>query len=310
MAFGEENEILHARGPGFEIKLLPKWPRAPASAPVNHDIQGYMPGRNEFEIEFENEAEQMVKDIEFNENDLPQEVVLKLAMLNVYNRILTERVERKRFIMDQGLVPDFRKVMNTEKRRSKEERDVYHKMRVFAKMQSREDFELFMTGIALEVKTRSRIAKLQNYRAMGITTIADANEYEKERAARVFYIFIQITAKLSGANYDKSLRRESPNYKHTNLEYSENIVGIPESTPHQTRILNSPSFDLLMDAEQAICISLTIYPVAYIRIKDSLIKECSKGSLRSRQIKQIINIADASKSDRLIQFFSKMGWIF
>jgi transcriptional adapter 2-alpha len=35
------------------------------SAPTNHEIQGYMPGRLDFETEVENEAEDAVKDMDF-----------------------------------------------------------------------------------------------------------------------------------------------------------------------------------------------------------------------------------------------------
>ena len=44
------------------------------SQPANHEIAGYMPGRLEFETEYENEAEQSVKDMIFNEDDAPEEV--------------------------------------------------------------------------------------------------------------------------------------------------------------------------------------------------------------------------------------------
>jgi len=44
------------------------------SQPANHEIAGYMPGRLEFETEYENEAEQAVKDMVFSEDDPPEEV--------------------------------------------------------------------------------------------------------------------------------------------------------------------------------------------------------------------------------------------
>jgi hypothetical protein len=44
------------------------------SQPANHEIAGYMPGRLEFETEYENEAEQIVKDMIFSEEDTPEEV--------------------------------------------------------------------------------------------------------------------------------------------------------------------------------------------------------------------------------------------
>ena len=44
------------------------------SQPANHEIAGYMPGRLEFETEYENDAEQAVKDMIFSEDDPPEEV--------------------------------------------------------------------------------------------------------------------------------------------------------------------------------------------------------------------------------------------
>lgn len=57
--------------------------RAPASAPLNHEIAGYMPGRKEFEVEHENDAEQMVKDMEFEETDTKEDVRLKSLLIIV-----------------------------------------------------------------------------------------------------------------------------------------------------------------------------------------------------------------------------------
>lgn len=40
-------------------------PKPLVSAPTNHEIAGFMPGRLEFETEVDNEAEEFVKDLEF-----------------------------------------------------------------------------------------------------------------------------------------------------------------------------------------------------------------------------------------------------
>jgi transcriptional adapter 2-alpha len=128
------------------MKKPVKIARPPASAPANHDIHGYMPGRKEFETEFENDAEQMVGALEFSETDPLEEKELKLALLHIYNSILDKRLERKKFILDRGLM-DFRKIQAIEKKRSKEEKEVLQKMRVFSKMLSESDFNLFMGGL-------------------------------------------------------------------------------------------------------------------------------------------------------------------
>lgn len=44
-------------------------PVALQSVPANHEISGYMPGRREFETETENEAEMVLKDLQFNDDD-------------------------------------------------------------------------------------------------------------------------------------------------------------------------------------------------------------------------------------------------
>lgn len=117
-----------------------------------------MPGRKEFEQEYENDAEQVIKDMEFTDADTPQEVELKCAVLNIYHSILEARGERKKLIFDRGLV-DFRKISNNEKKKPKEEKDLYAKMRVFARMQSKQDFDTFMEGLLGLILSNSRRTK-------------------------------------------------------------------------------------------------------------------------------------------------------
>ena len=49
--------------------LPPPKPKVAPSHPANHEIQGFMPGRLEFDLEAENDAEHLVKDMIFNDDD-------------------------------------------------------------------------------------------------------------------------------------------------------------------------------------------------------------------------------------------------
>jgi transcriptional adapter 2-alpha len=104
------------RQAGFTVPELEKYPRvyfliqAPPSAPANHEILGFMPGRREFDFEFENDAEQQIKEIEFLQDDSPEEIEFKCTMLNIYNHVLDQRMRRKKLIFDHDLT-DFKKVM-------------------------------------------------------------------------------------------------------------------------------------------------------------------------------------------------------
>lgn len=58
------------------VKGNVKPPKPPTSAPHNHDIGGYMPARGEFDQEYENEAENNVREMVFEESDTPQDIRL------------------------------------------------------------------------------------------------------------------------------------------------------------------------------------------------------------------------------------------
>jgi hypothetical protein len=77
-----------------------------------------MPGRKEFEFEFDNEADHLVKEFEFLPEDSPQDtgiylfiIALKCAVMNIYNTTLERRLARKSFIFDRKITDDYRKVI-------------------------------------------------------------------------------------------------------------------------------------------------------------------------------------------------------
>lgn len=154
-----------------------------ASVPSNHEVMGYMPGRLEFETEYENEAEMTIKDMVFEPEDNETEVELKIAILNIYNSRLTSRAERKRIMLEHGLL-NYRQNVALEKKRSKTERDLLNKIKAFARILTPNDYQEFISNILTELHCRKRIAELQEYRLNGIRTFSMAAKYETDKAAR------------------------------------------------------------------------------------------------------------------------------
>ncbi|KAJ1927308.1 Transcriptional adapter ada2 [Tieghemiomyces parasiticus] len=154
-----------------------------ASQPTNHEIQGYMPARLEFEVEHENDAENTVKDLVFAPDDLPEDTELKLVVMDIYNARLTRRVERKRFISERGLL-EYKKLQATEKKRTKEERDLWNKCKPLARLQTHEDYQTFVQGLIREAQLRQQIAVLQEYRQNGLTTLHEGERYEASKVQR------------------------------------------------------------------------------------------------------------------------------
>lgn len=63
-----------------------------------------MPLRGDFDVEFDNDAELLLAEMEFNEDDKPGEIEMKYKILDLYNARLDERIKRKNFVIERGLL--------------------------------------------------------------------------------------------------------------------------------------------------------------------------------------------------------------
>ena len=163
-----------------------------SSVPSCHEVQGFMPGRQEFETEYYNEAEEAVQHMQFEPGDgidprtgqLEPETDLKMTVMDIYNHRLTARLERKRIIFEHGLL-EHRKNAALDKKRTKEERDLQNKTKPFARMMNHDDFDMFANGIEYEHDLRAAIAQLQEWRKMQITDLKSGERYEQDKASRL-----------------------------------------------------------------------------------------------------------------------------
>ncbi|CAK7225704.1 Transcriptional adapter ada2 [Sporothrix curviconia] len=171
--------------------LTPKT-KPTASVPSCHEIQGYMPGRLEFETEYANEAEEAVQLMQFDPGDginprtgeLEPEMDLKLTVMEIYNCRLTQRVERKKVVFEHNLL-DYRENSKLDKKRTKEERDLLNKAKPFARMMNHDDFKEFCDGLVHELFLRQAIAQLQEWRSLQIGDLESGHKYEQEKAQRI-----------------------------------------------------------------------------------------------------------------------------
>jgi transcriptional adapter 2-alpha len=63
-----------------------------------------MPKRGDFDVEYDNDAELLLAEMEFNEDDKDSELEMKYKLLELYNYRLEERIKRKRFVIERGLL--------------------------------------------------------------------------------------------------------------------------------------------------------------------------------------------------------------
>lgn len=162
-----------------------------ASVPSCHEVQGYMPGRLEFETEHFNDAEEAVMHMQFDPGEginprtgeLEPEMELKMTIMDIYNARLVARTDRKKVIFEHNLL-DYKLLNGLDKKRTKEERDLLNKAKPFARMQSREDMETFDRDLVKEQDLRAAIAQLQEWRRMCVPDLKNGERYEQEKVTR------------------------------------------------------------------------------------------------------------------------------
>lgn len=158
-------------------------PLARKSPKPSHSIVGYWPLRGDFDVEFDNDAELILADMEFKEGEAVQERQLKLQIIEIYNSKLDERIYRKNTIISRGLL-DVKSLHLRDKKRTKEERDLHNLFKPLARFQSDEQQERLVQLLIEERRVRNRLALLHEWRSLGLRTARDVEVYEEEKAWR------------------------------------------------------------------------------------------------------------------------------
>ncbi|KAH7530044.1 hypothetical protein JRO89_XSUnG0027300 [Xanthoceras sorbifolium] len=158
-----------------------------AEGPSLAERSGYNSKRHEFDQEYDNDAEQMLAEIEFKDTDTADERELKLRMIRIYTKRVEERKRRKDFVIERNLLnPNpFEKDLSTE------ERALCRQYDAFMRFHSKKDHEELLRTVISEHRTLKRIQQLKEARAAGCRTSAEADRYlelkrrrEAEEASR------------------------------------------------------------------------------------------------------------------------------
>ena len=72
------------------------------------EVVGYQPKRGDFDQEYDMDADLLLADMEFFDDDTNEDVQLKNDVIELYNARLDERIRRKKFVIERGIL-DFKK---------------------------------------------------------------------------------------------------------------------------------------------------------------------------------------------------------
>lgn len=296
-------------------------------------LVGYIPNRGDFETEYENDAEEIIADMEFRPEDTESERNLKLKVLEIYNSKLDARAERKKFILERGLLEQ------NEPKRTKEEKEMLNSLRIFARFHTKEQHEALAAGLVNEKRLREQIRVLQQHRLDGIRTLGEGQIFEQEKRKREreenqSHIYSSMKNKMTASLFENDDSSGSSSRKRSfsaSIDSSDILAGgsvYPSSASKDANGNNSSSSStskrksnseidmsklvdsrLLSRNELGICQRLQLLPQHYLVIKERLLAESyQRGFLSPHQARQLIKI-DVKKTNEIFDFFVSVGWV-
>ncbi|KAL0915502.1 hypothetical protein M5K25_015925 [Dendrobium thyrsiflorum] len=298
-------------------------------APSMTELSGFNPRRLEFDLEYDNDAEQSLADMEFKETDTETDRELKLRVLHIYLSRLEERRRRKDFILERNLLYPH----PLEKELANEDREVFHRYKVFMRFLSQEEHDALVSSVIEERRIRRRIQELQECRAAGCRTLAEAKMYTEQKRRREVEANVQktkepialinnnkVTQKINRPmSRDKIDSDGSPlisivdNHKIKGLTLDSSGKDSPV-TSGQANLMRSfddwdiiglPGADLLTETEQLLCCQNRLFPSHYLKMQEVLVQEILKGAVvKAVDAHQLFKI-DSNKIDKIYDLVTK-----
>ncbi|KAH9020735.1 hypothetical protein EDB85DRAFT_2293776 [Lactarius pseudohatsudake] len=309
---GLVNGLIHSNGNGVAMNG------------VNGAANGYIKKEKEVKKEkdtpapddtdgAEEESEENMPPIPF---ETQASLEFKLTLIEMYMQRMAKRREAKTLMFDRGLL-EYKKLQAAEKKRPKDDKDIVHRLRPFARLQAAEDYEVFCTDILYEAMLRKRIAELQQFRKLGLTTAADIKKWEED-------LYKRVRSTQAKANMSRDSRDSSsfglqvhdslldPTIRGATVASASMPIGraLTKQAPPDRQAADPSSLHLLTPAEQTLCSTLRILPKPYLVIKETLVREYARrgGKLRRREARDLVKI-DVNKTSRVWDFLVQAGYL-
>ncbi|XP_011085400.1 transcriptional adapter ADA2 isoform X1 [Sesamum indicum] len=300
-----------------------KKPRASGDEGVSmKELSGYNSKRQEFEIEYDNDAEQLLADMEFKETDTDAERELKLRVLHIYSKRLDERKRRKDFILERNLLyPD-----PFEKDLTSEEKELCNRYRVFMRFHSKEEHDELLRSIVEEQRILKRIQDLQEARAAGCRTSAEAERYIEQKMKREIEENARRVKESSQAgpsgkylqrmNHHKGEQDSSPRGGNNSpsvldpggKDSSTNTRGLNGSDPLDNwDVSGFLGADMLSEAEKQLCGEMRILPTHYLNMLQTMSIGILNGNVTKKSDAHGLFNVDPVKVDKVYDMLIRKG---
>lgn len=228
------------------------------------------------------DAELLLADMEFHDDDTPENIKLKENVLELYTARLDERIRRKKFVIERGLL-DLKNIQRTERKYSKEEREIVNKCKIFARFQSKEDHERFVNGLLKERLIREAIEQLQYFRSKGLSTLDQVEKFIETN---------KIKYKQQAFDNKNYTHKKQPvlngQWSDEHLTQLQKVIQTPETfllngksskvqnTNFTSPLVNDSKWPSLSTREKSFVMEVNMKPTSYCNIKRQIQLEICK----------------------------------
>ncbi|KAH9745245.1 transcriptional adapter ADA2 [Citrus sinensis] len=284
--------------------------------PSMKELSGYNFKRQEFEIEYDNDAEHLLADMEFNKNDTDAERELKLRVLRIYGKRLDERKRRKDFILERNLLfPD-----PFERNLSPEEREIYQQYKVFMRFHSKEDHEELLKSVIEEHRIVKRIQELQEAQAAGCRTSSEAHRFLEQKRKKEAEENGQRVKESGQAGPSGKVLQRPNSLKEVEVSPRGVVRGSTSLQPfgndsystiasslEDWDISGFVGADLLSETEKRLCGEIKILPAHYLKMLEILSVEIYKGNVSKKSDAHNLFKVEPNKVDRVYDMLVRKG---
>lgn len=293
----------------YKLQDLEEPPRFASDTINARLLAGYNAARSDFEVNFDNHAESLIANLEFDEfqpvdNAYALGQALQTAIVQAYNNRLKERARRRRIVRDHGLII-FRKAISwTRRYENTITRSLVERLLIFVQLVDGMEFDFLMEGLHRVGELKNRINRLLEFRGNGLTHFHSVSMFQKLSKIRQDN---ERERKQYMSNPEYSWRSLLPDgFAGCNSPISGNMQR--KSAPPLT-IKGLPGYEKLSADERELCSIARVVPDSYLDFKQLLITENKKnGHLRLAQARILLKI-DVNKTRKIYDFLVENGYI-
>ncbi|KAG5252427.1 transcriptional adapter ADA2b [Salix suchowensis] len=261
--------------------------------------------RQEFDPEYDNDAEQLLAEMEFKNTDTEEERELKLRVLHIYSRRLDERKRRKDFILERNLLhpSPFKKDLTPE------ERALCRRFDPFMRFYSKEEHEELLQAIVKEHRILKKIKELNEAQVAGCHTAAEADRYlEHKRKIETG----ETSRRLKHNAQIGPSRQDAPNaFMSTDSVGKDSSIRPAgqgsSSYANDLYIMGFYETQLLSETEKLLCCEIHLPPPVYLKMQEVMTKEIFSGNITKKSDAHPLFKIEASKVDRVYDMLAKKG---